>query len=359
MRLLNTQSRFCIFVFVVSCFTALSAQAQLNWGGGIQSPGVSNIGGGSTQRPTVSSAVFNNEIYVAYTSNVNCSASQACNVMLASSSVQQDNGSFLFNAPVDVYVPDVGTVTSSSNPSIAVYGSYAYLAWTGPGGNNYVSESTDMVNWSYPLSIPASPTVTSMDMVYQPENGSLWIAYMQGQSQSGSYHPVICQVNQNNSNFQSSAVSCNTINFMSPVNFNPSLTWDNDNNLYAFMAYRGSSHCLNSYINNYGGDPQQWAYYNPNRLCHEQQTSSAPSSTFYYDGSLYVGYRANDSSDRFDYVVINTAASTWVHYSSNDSMDGGPSLLGVSTNDGLSLLQPEELINFYSSGGNLYSDYGY
>lgn len=336
-----------------------SAQVPLTWAGGIQDPGVSNIGGGTTQRPTVSSAIFNNKIYVAYTSNVDCSSANACEVMLASTSEQQSNGSFLFNSPSPVSVPSVGTVTSASNPSLAVYGAYAYLAWTAPGDINYVSESTDMLNWSSPVSVPASPTVTSMDMVVQPNYGELWIAYMQGESSSGTYSPIICSVQPDNGNFPYSSTSCNTITFMSTVWFNPSLTWDQNNDLYAFMEYRGSSHCLNSYLNQYGGEPSEWQYYNPSDLCHDQQTSSAPSSTFYFNGYLYVAFRSNDSSQKFDYVRIDTSTNSWVHYSLNDSMNGGPNLIGVSADDGVTILQSQELVNFYSYNGDLFSDYGY
>lgn len=352
----STLRLFVVLMFLLSTYP-LTASA-LTWASGV-TDGVGNISGGSTDRPTVSTAIFNNKIYVVFTSNQYCVSASACAIELNSSSEQQSDGSFLFGAASTVSVPGIGIIRSASNPSLAVYGSYAYLAWTDPSGNNYISESTDMTNWSSPLSVPATPTVTSMDMVVQPGYGDLWIAYMQGASSSGSYSPIICSVEPDNGNFPYSSTSCNTITFMSQVNFNPSLTWDQNNDLYAFMAYRGSSHCLNSYINQDAGEPSEWAYYNPSDLCHDQQTSSAPSSSFYFDGYLYVAYRSNDSSQKFDYVAINTSNNSWSHVSLDDSMDGGPNLIELSTADGLNLLQPQELVNFYVDSGYLYSAYGY
>lgn len=349
---------FVVFMFLLGAYP-LTASA-LTWSSGVQYVNISNIGGGSTERPTVTSAIFLSRIYIAYTSNVGCSSTDQCEIMLNYATNQQSDGSFQFDNPSVLSVPGVGTVHSASNPSLAVYGSFAYISWTDSSGNNYISQSQDMVNWSSPLTVPATPTVTSMNMVAQPNSGDLWIAYMQGPASSGSYTPIICSVIPDNDDFPSSSASCNTITFMSQVNFNPSLTWDQDNDLYAFMAYRGSSHCLNSYVNPDAGQYGDWEYYNPASLCHDQQTSSAPSSVFYFDGLLYVAYRSNDSSDSFDYVAINTAGTgSWTHYSLGDQMDGGPDLLAASTTSGVSLLHPQELINFFALGGYLNTVYGY
>lgn len=346
-----------VLMFLLGTYP-LTASA-LTWSNGIQDVNISNVGGGSTERPTITSVIFNSRIYIAYTSTVGCSSTQQCEIMVAYTTGQQSDGSFQFDTPSALSVPGVGTVLSASNPSLAVYGTYAYISWTDSSGNNYVSESQDMVNWSSPLTVPATPTVTSMDMVVQPGYGDLWIAYMQGPASSGSYSPVICSVIPNNGDFPSSSTSCNTITYMSTVNFNPSLTWDQNNDLYAFMAYRGNSHCLNSYVNPDAGQFGDWEYYNPSDLCHDQQTSSAPSSVFYFDGLLYVAYRSNDSNIKFDYVAINTSTNTWTHVSLGDQMDGGPDLLAASTDSGVSLLHSQELINFFALGGYLNTMYGY
>jgi len=331
---------------------SLSVTAQtLTWSTAIEDYNTTNIGGGTTQRPTIASIVYNDEIFIAYTSSNNCSGS-ACAIQIEETSGQGPNGTYAFTSDGFLGVPTIGTVYTKSNPALAVADGYAYISWTDASGNNWVSQSSNMLTWSAPVTVTSGSTVESVTLSVNPSvPNELWIGYLSGSN----FYPTICYLFPNQSSFSSTPVTCYNTTEVSQMNFEPGLVWSGSE-LLLFQEYRGNSHCLSSFYSPGGVPP--WTYWNPGGLCGAEQTSAKPAPVT-YNSYIYIGFRTNDSSDAFRVRIGNTSVGFPYVQQPGQKMDGGPDLLPVSTSQGISLLYPTELVNFYSYGGALYSTYGH
>jgi hypothetical protein len=352
-------SFFRSLAFVAAfCFGVSAAAQGITWSPSeIQDPGTSNVGGGNTQRPTIASAVINGRIYIAYTTKC---GSGPCPIAIKSTSGQQSGGAFTFTSNGTLSVPSIGTVSTNVNPALGVQNGVAYIAWTDQNGKNWMAISTDMSSWSGALQIPTVATAESIGLSFDPANSSVTVGYATT-STYGQY-PDICSVTPNLSNFPFSSVGCYTSSTSgTQMLYNPGIVWAGGPNAYMFLTWHGSSHCLSSFYGN-GNDP--WTYWNPydisgHRLCASEQTSSAPDPVW-YNGSLWVAFRSNDSSAAFDMIAFNDNQANWSRIPTGGyHMDGSPDLLPLSTAQGISLTHPLELVNFYARNGYLYSVFGY
>jgi hypothetical protein len=342
---------------VATLAISLSAAAQqLTWSSEYKDWNTSNIGGGTTERPTIASAVFNNLIYIAYTSSDYCDADHSCAIRIKDSAGQGPNGEFAFSESYVLSVPTIGQIFSKVNPAMGAQNGVVYIAWTDPDGNNKMSITTDMSNWSAPLSIPTGTTIESIGLSFNPSQANqVWLSYVLSNQDAS-----LCEVIPNTSAFSSSSVSCNTVTTTgTQMLYNPGLVFSANNvgSPYMFLTWHGNSHCLSSFYSGSTG----WTYWNSGGLCGSQTTSSAPDPVF-YNGYLYVAFRSNDSAAAFK--LIGGSISTYPYYNwsrlptGGQHMDGSPDLLPI-TNSKVSLLYPSELVNFYARGGYLYSVYGH
>jgi hypothetical protein len=339
-----------IFLGLVAslCLTLSATGQALTWLGEYQDPVTTDIGNAGPSRPTIASAVLNNEIFIAYTSN-NCDG-VGCEIKIKGSAGQNSYGGFNFDDWGGLGVTGYGWVYSKVNPAMGVQNGVVYIAWTDESGNNYLTYSTDMHTFSAPLTIPAGATMESIDLTFNPNNpGQLWLGYV-STSKSG----VLCSTTPNLADFSASYVNCSTVQTSgTQMLYNPGLIW-NGTTLDMFLTWQGSSHCLSSFYSATGSDP--WTYWNPKSLCSAQQTSSAP-DPIYYNGYLYVAFRSNDSSAAFD-LIGGTVSGTTYNWSrlttGGQHMDGSPNLLVLNTTLTGGTLYPSQLINFYARSGKLY-----
>lgn len=346
-----------LVIFVASTACSFPAAALSTWSSPIQDLNTSNIGGGSTQRPTIASVVFNNQIFIAYTSSDDCDGI-GCAIRIRNNAGQGPDGGFSFTDFGILGVPTIGQVFSKVNPAMGVQNGIVYIAWTDEANNNWLSMSTNMINWSAPVTILQGtlvPTIESIDISFNPATpNQLSLGYV-----GTTKFPTFCRVLPNASNFPASSVTCNTsTNSSTRMLYNPGLIWIN-NISFMFATSQASSHCIISFFSGSASDP--WASWDPGSLCNKQQTSSAPDPVL-YNGSLYVAFRSNDSSAAFDLIGgtvstnPNPPSYNWARVSTGGQhMDGSPDLLPVSTSQGLILLFPTELVNFYVRGNSLFS----
>ena len=122
-----------------------SGHAQgLNW---TTDTGVSNVtdvytGNG---RPSASSAVFGNQIWVAYTSTT-CSSGCAIKITSAAApNYPASPGTLSFSTPSYVSVTGVGNITSNNSPALTASNGYLYLAYNDASNNNWLTRSSDGV----------------------------------------------------------------------------------------------------------------------------------------------------------------------------------------------------------------------
>lgn len=359
--------------FVAALTLTCSALAQTSWNGPVANS-VTDIGTNATnltQRPTIASVVFNNQIYIAY-SSTNCDGNWGCTIQIRAANSQASGGTFNFGTPTTLWVPTIGQVYTNSNPAMGVQNGIVYMAWHDEAGVNWMSMSTDMVNWSNPLSL-ATGTFESINIAFNPSTpNQMWASFV-----SLNESPVFCDIFPNTSNFSASASSCYTsASSGTKMLYNPALIWVGSVPLM-FSTWAGSNHCLDEFFNLNGDFSNNWVYWNPkyngtgSGLCNAEQTSSAPDPVL-YNGNLYVGFRSNDSGANFVLVGGPTSPMTFIGDGSKQNntwnwtqvsgikaqhMDGSPDLLPLSSSQGISLLCSPELVNFYSQNGTLQSTY--
>ncbi len=330
----------CFFVVAASLLMRSSALGQtLTWSAPVSNnPSLQPIGGVSG-RPGVYPVVFNGKVWVAFTSS-QC-GSGICYINVANNG---GSGTTFGNQSI-VPFPDGDYATSNVNPALAVATNNGvqtlYLIFTTSAGQHEIAASNDGYTWSDPNGLIYVPnTVYSPSVAQDPSNPSiLYIGYMNGTY----YTPVLCTFDTTNPNNQ----SCQNLTSLRTMNFNPGMVFY-DNILYLGFEDRGDSHCL--YFYKYTPSTNVFSFWNP--LNCGEQTSTAPSLAV-YNNDLYVGFRTNDSSQKFT-VRISTDGNT-LPYRQQPAfkMDGAPALLNAAGTGNTGLF------NFYAFNSHLWTSLGH
>lgn len=307
--------------------------------------------GGTSQRPGVSSTIFNGQIWMAYISDTNCGA-YGCDVELQST----DNAGLYFGTPQAIPVPQFvsGVAVSYNNPSVATLNGWMYVAWTDAAGTNYIIATQNGTTWTEPFVVSAYPTVYSPTLAVNPANpNELYIGYMS----DSTYNPILCAVYPNTSNIEASTQSCNNLyvyesgvtNEPAQMNFQPGLAFY-DGQLYASFADRGNTHCLFGFYGN--PDTDQFTFWNP--LNCGEQTSAAPALAV-YGGDLYIAFRTNDSSNKFTIRMSTDGQTLPYREQPGFGMNGPPNLLALNT---AVAGNPADLLLLYVYSNDIYYSWG-
>ena len=308
--------------------------------------GVSNVtdlytGNG---RPGVTSASFNNQVWVAYTSS-NCSSGCAIKLTYSSAPYSASAGNLYFSTPAYVYVPGQGNITSYNSPALIAQNGYLYLAYNDASNTNWLTTSSDGVNWSSPYQLSGQyPTTWAPSLAADALNSGRIYA---GFASSSTYTPVICAIYPNPSNMALTTQACYNFTSLNQMNYNPGMVYSPNINSGVMMGYewRGNQHCLYGYIL----DPEaQYSYdYNAWQNCGDQ-TSVAPSMTI-YEGSPYLAFGGNNNNRQFN-IRFSEDGSDSLGYKQtlNQGMNGSPDLITAAQT-----YYSPVLINFYAWNGQM------
>lgn len=337
---------FLFLLVLASIVSTTSASAQnLNWS---NNWGVSNVTDVYTAngRPGVASAYFNNQIWVAYTSNTCYSG--GCAIKLTYSAV---GTSLSFSTPAIASIPNgVGSAVSGNSPALTAQNGYLYLAWNDGQNVNWLTRSPDGVNWSTPYQLASGyQTTWAPSLAADPFNPNRIYA---GYASSSTYTPIICAVYPDSTYLQNSTQTCLNFSYLSQMNFNPGLFYWNAINSGVIMAYewRGDQHCLSGYIL----DPETgYSFdYNASQNCSDQ-TSVAPSLAA-YGSQLFLAWGGNNGNRQFNVRHTDSYELDFIYKQTlPEGMNGSPNLLEVYNG-----VVPEMLLNFYVWNGQLRYMYG-
>lgn len=217
--------KYSSILFVLLAFFGITASGKAQGPTWTNDAGVSNVTDVYTAngRPGVASAFFNNQIWVAYAST---SCSYGCYIKLASSTpgyTPLPAGALSFSTPTYVYVPGSGDITSYNTPSLTVQNGYLYLAWNDAGNNNWLTSSTDGINWQTAVQLtPGYTTTWGPSLAADPFNtGRIYVGYADGTN----FTPIICAVYPYVSNLPSSTQTCEGFTSLQQMNFGPGLIY--------------------------------------------------------------------------------------------------------------------------------------
>lgn len=319
--------------------SASSHAQNLNWTNDTGVPNVTDVYTGNS-RPGVTSTLWNNQIWVAYTSTT---CSTGCAIKLTHSS--SPLGTLSFSTPVFVSVPGVGNITSYNSPSLtsvtAVNG-FLYLAYNDASNNNWLISTSDGLSWSAPIALATGYTTTwAPSLSADPNNvNRLYVGY----ADASTYTPLICAIYTN-----TGVQTCLNFTALNQMNFNPGIIAWNQTNLGIVMAYewRGNTHCLYGYILNpetgYSDD------YNASQNCSDQ-SSVAPSLAALSSGSLWLAFGGNNSNRQFNVRFTDDDELDFIYkHTFNQGMNGSPDLLAIPPIGSA----PEQLDNFYVWNGQM------
>lgn len=328
-------------VVIASLMIGLSAFAQqLTWSLDEYDPNTTDVGGQNT-RPGVASAVFNNQIWIAYLNQNTCNGN-LCEIELAN-----NNGAGLsFTNDHTISINGI-IIAANANPSLAVISGTLYLTYTGAPNNNYIMSSTDGYNWVGPYLIASgfstwySPSMASNP--YQP--GFLYVGYMDGNTKE----PIVCQLYVANG-LGSLTQNCRDITNVGTISYNPGLAFY-DGYLYMGIS-AGGSNCLEFII----GNADSFVYELKNPLNCAEYTNASPTLAV-YNGDLYVGFRTNNNANLFT-VRISTDGTNFPYRQQPGFGMGGPGdFLPVTISQGSNPAAPY-LLNLYTYQHRLYYTYG-
>lgn len=276
--------------------------------------------GGSNQRPGVTTVVFNNALWVAYTKNSGCTGSD-CPILISTNGGGSGQTWGAENTINSSYFSE-GYAVSNNNPALAVVDvsgtQTLFLAFGDSYGEEYLMSSTTGTSWTnlYVIS-GAYGAVTYPTLAVNPSDSTLlYMGYMSGST----FTPILCTVSTSNPNTQ----SCQNLTGLNTMNFAPAMAFWNGL-LYLGFADRGNSHCLYFYKDN--TSTNTFTFWNP--LSCGEQTSTGPSLAT-HDGYLYVAFGTNDSSRKFTVRVSTTGSDLGYRQQPGYSMSGPPALLDLS-----------------------------
>ncbi len=309
-----------LFVIVAISLLGLPAFGQtLTW----PTPTAAlNQVGGSNQRNGVATAVFQNKIWVAYTSTQDCTSRSDCAIIIdnngGGSGAIYGSESFVYNSQFAN-----GYAVSDDNPALAevnVNGTTPtlFLAFKDSYGEEYLMSSTTGSSWTNVYVVSgANGSVYGPTLAVNPSDSTtLYAGYMNGSN----YYPTICAINTSNP----ASSSCQNFTGLRTMNFQPGLAFWNGL-LYAAYEDRGNSHCLYGFTLNVStNSATAW-----NPIGCNQQTSTAPSLET-HNGYLYVAYRSNDSSQKFTVLVSTNGTDLGNRMQPGWSMNGPAALLDLN-----------------------------
>ena len=329
--------------FVLTSAPAFSQQAP-NW---TNDAGISNMTDVYTgnQRPGATSAFFNGQIWVAYTSN-NCSS--GCLIKIAASATPYtpaQQGALSFSTPAYVNVANIGNVTSYYTPSLTVQGGYLYLSYTDTNNNNWLTRSLNGTSWDAPYQLDPQG-IDTWGTAIASDGTNFWAGF----ADANTFVPRICSVSINNP-LTNSTQSCGTFSNLSQMNFNPALLVNTTlSGRGVIMAYewRGDQHCLSGYVLDptNGGYSYDWM---PSGNCNDQ-TSVTPSFAF-YNNQVFLAFGGNNSNRQLNvrYGAYGQGQlSTPYKQTLPQGMNGPANILTFSPTYG-----NPELVCFYAWNGQI------
>ncbi len=276
--------------------------------------------GGTNSRNGVATAVFKNAIWVAYTSDEDCTGSD-CAIIV------DNNGGgsgAIYGQQSFVYYPQFanGYAVSNNNPALAVVNvggttPTLFLAFSDSYGEQYLMSTTTGTSWSLYVISGAYGAVYGPTLAANPSDSTqVYVGYMNGST----YNPILCTVNTSNPNTQ----TCQNLTGLRTMNFQPGMAFWNG---LLYMAYedRGDSHCLYGYT--YNPSTNSFTTWQP--IGCSEQTSTAPSLAV-HNGYLYVAFRTNDSSQKFTVRVSTNGSDLAYRQQPGWSMAGPPALLDLN-----------------------------
>ncbi len=295
-------------------------------------------------RPGVTSALFNNQVWVAYTST-SCSSGCVIKLAYASAPYNAVAGNLNFSTPSYVYIAGQGNITSYNSPALIAQNGYLYLAYNDASNTNWLTSSLDGLNWSAPYQLSSQfPTSWAPSLAADTLNSSRIYA---GFSSSSTFTPVICAIYPNPSNMALTTQTCYNFTSLRNMNYNPGMVYNPNINSGVTMGYewRGNQHCLYGYI--LDPETQYFFDYNASLACSDQ-TSVAPSMAM-YQGSPYLAFGGNNNNRQFN-IRFSQDGTDYLAYKQTQpqGMNGSPNLLAASQT-----FYSPVLINFYVWNGQL------
>jgi hypothetical protein len=339
----------CLVALASVLSVGVSAHGQnLSWTVDILDHYTTNVTGQDTGQPGIASAFFNNEVWVAYLDSTTCVGNE-CNIQLG------NNGGGWLNFINKSYITINSTViTANANPALSVYNGVMYLAYTGASNSNYVIATADGQHWTQPLQVAAGfSTWYSPSIAAGPNSPYVFLGFMSGTTKT----PIICTVL-----YAANALTlnaCNNLTTMPTINYNPSLVFWGD---YLYIGYSASSgNCLSFYRGNADSIAAATASninqvagaWNPWTTNCAVQTNATPSLAVFQNGSLYIGYRANNNGKDFSVASVTTQGVATEEVM-NYGMQGPASLLWVTYSAPDTTPAAPYLANFYTYEGGLY-----
>lgn len=352
-----------VMLFLLLTLSVLNSNAQtLTWSGSYSDYYTTNVTGQGNGQPGFGSAMFQNQIWIAYLDKRNCTndASGATNCYIVVSSNGQGapmksdtyNG-LAFSWQTNVYIST--PLVSNANPALATNadGTKMYLAYTGPNNTNMITYTSDGSNWSVPESINFgtqnisnvetwwSPTIAA-----SPYDDTVYLGYMNGNTKQ----MIFCQY------VSTGNYSCAQRKDLSQVTYNPAIGFYNGSMYIAYTTLSGN--CVNvtyagrmDFIST--GTP---VFYPALSGC--TQTSNAAPSLAVYNNNLYAIYRKNNNSKN----VMITASSNGTSFSTPQQlsfgMAGPPNALAVNYSASGTTPTAPFLVDFYFYNNQLYYTFG-
>jgi hypothetical protein len=334
-----------LLLFLAFIVISASGYAQvLTWSNDTSVSNVKNVYT-ANGRPGVTSAFFNNQIWMAY---INSSCTPTCAIELTHTAA---TGTLSFSTPAYVNVSGVGDISSYQTPALTAQNGYLYLAYDDGSNRSWLTSSADGVNWSSPYQLTTAYNTTwAPSLAADALNSSRIYA---GFSSASNQTPVICAVYPNPSNMALSTQTCENFSSLNAMNYNPGLIYWNQDSSGVIMAYewQGNTHCLYGYILNpetgYSFD------YNAAQNCSDQ-TSVAPSLATLPSGSVYLGFGGNNSNRQFNVRYTDPDELDFIYKKTlSQGMNGSPDLLTITPTG-----YYPELVNFYVWNGQVHYMYG-
>ena len=255
--------------------------------------------GGQSSRPGVASAVFNNQVWVAYLKSNSCSGN-LCQL------VTKQNYGYGPSWSNEQNVQSLGVnITSNANPALAVLNGEMYLAYTDSANDTWIIATNNGVSWTAPYQISVPSGGGTYASWYSPvmavdqygSNNNLYLAFESG---GPNHYPILCQVASNFSSQTCQLDSSATIS----LGYNPSIA------VYNGIIYLGvvdGSGCLGFYQTS-SLSLSGTAWYPIG--CSTYKTNAAPSLAI-YNGNLFTAFRVNGNANTMAVATQANFTSTF------------------------------------------------
>jgi hypothetical protein len=281
------------------------------------------------------------QFYVAYTSSQNPVPGDQDNDQYVYISTPLNSG----QQPYVLINPNTGVVESDANPSLLGYvnpstgGDTLLLSVNsqyrqGISGYSALFLTTDGHTWN--LSNTQFPIQPIVDYSPSMATDGTWI-YL-GLRNAGDHTLVLCRQTVTLTN-----ASCKNFPGSRPMNFNPSLAVVPGSKLL-LIGYEeyDNTHALRVFTS---ADQGQTINENTNITTSNEDTTSSAPSIASHNGAMYIGFRTNDSNNKFLYRYSTDGINWSARNDPNYTMGGAPTFVDGSRVPGFG----NTLYNFFSS----------